>query len=244
MVISISGITAILPQIIIATIISFYFYYSTRKVDPQYPNEHKGAKTENPNVKADGIQGSDVITPDSDPQIKRISRQIPLTSSVRVSDSLNISRFMITIVLWAGSLVVFSSPVHESKFIPLLGSPIDYVLYLPLGVLVIVSITAFVSFTFSLDMKRKIVLVASTVALTIGFFYTPGLTGFFFNKVLYIVLVIYLITLLSGILSFISAFYISRRMKLNLSIGATVASYVYMLGLFATKTLSVVIHIR
>lgn len=242
MVIAISGVLSVVPQIIIATIIAAYFYYSTRHTESAdfMKNERKGGVRKQ--VQA-GIQKGEVITPDSDPQMRRISRQVPFNSSARVSDTISISRFILTIVLWAGALVVFSEPTYESKFIPILGSPLDYVIYLPLGVLVVISLASFISFNFHPDFKRKIAMIAVCVIFTVGFFYTPGLSGFFFNKFLFIILVIYIISLLTGILVYLCAFYFSRRFQWSLSILTAVLSYVYLLGLFVTKSMSVIFHI-
>jgi hypothetical protein len=232
MAVSIAGIIAVLPELIIAGLIAFYLnrILSYEKMRLTFKLDRGWTFYDKVHNYLSRNSGQNESSPKKDIHSPFIYRSVD-------KDLKSISVALITISAWILILLSLIGVGKSSAFLPIFSGILNIPLYGILLVMFLTSVMASLSIRVAVDKGLRIMGTAIAIVLTVLFFYLPSMKWFTDTprSIIVTAVIIYFAAFFVVILAYIFWWYIRPRKAFRISLYTSVTTYAMIVVLMLLK---------
>ena len=232
------GLEQLIPQIVIASVISVVFIYS---FDPRRLKEggkNKGIRAPSIPVAKEGIDEPDLAgIPSSPTSVKReiavANINHELNNKLSNDERLLLEEFLLFAVIWIGFFLLFSAPYIDyvlilNNFVLLNFANYEYYVILPTVLISGIAIISFVMIRAGTTLTRRIIIIISIPVVIVILTLLPAISSSGVFRHLPLILMIYLLTASLVVSGVLFAWYLKPRITVLVSLIASSISYVLL----------------
>ena len=232
------GLEQLIPQIVIASVISVVFIYS---FDPRRLKEggkNKGIRASSIPVAKEGIDEPDLAgIPSSPTSVKReiavANINHELNNKLSNDERLLLEEFLLFAVIWIGFFLLFSAPYIDyvlilNNFVLLNFANYEYYVILPTVLISGIAIISFVMIRAGTTLTKRIIIIISIPVVIVILTLLPAISSSGVFRHLPLILMIYLLTASLVVSGVLFAWYLKPRITVLVSLIASSISYVLL----------------